>query len=132
MTDRERLIDLLDQKQTLGCATETGINYIQNHKLADYLIAHGVIVPPCNVGDTVYHLYPKQGIKANKVKRIQVGTYGTMIADRNGVFRAEEINKTVFLTREEAERALKEQKKMKVCDICRKENRASWNTHIFK
>ena len=63
---------------------------------------------PCNVGDTVYHLYPKQGIKANKVKRIQVGTYGMMIADRNGVFRADEINKTVFLTREEAERALKE------------------------
>ena len=78
--------------------------------LAAYLISNGVIVLPCNVGDTVYHLYPKQGIKANKVKRIQVGTYGTMIADRNGVFRAEEINKTVFLTREEAENALNDMK----------------------
>lgn len=46
MTDRERLIDLLDQKQYLGFATATGTNYIQNAKVADYLIANGVVVIP--------------------------------------------------------------------------------------
>ena len=115
MTDRERLIGLLsdydfDSTFCNICERPDDCAVCGSERLADYLIAHGVIVPPCKVGDTVYHLYPKQGIKANKVKRIQVGTYGMMIADRNGVFRAEEINKTVFLTREEAERALKEQK----------------------
>lgn len=46
MTDRERLIDLLDQKQYLGFATVNGTNYIQNAKVADYLIANGVVVIP--------------------------------------------------------------------------------------
>ena len=106
MTDRERLIDLIIEAKRTDPETGSFTEY-----LADYLISNGVIVPPCKVGDTVYHLYPKQGIKANKVKRIQVGTYGMMIADRNGVFRDDEINKTVFLTREEAENALKENKR---------------------
>lgn len=117
MTDRERLICLLsnyDFDSTFCDICERlddDCAVCGSERLAEYLIAHGVIVPPCKVGDTVYHLYPKQGIKANKVKRIQVGTCGMMIADRNGVFRAEEINKTVFLTREEAENALKENKR---------------------
>ena len=106
MTDRERLIDLIIETKRTDPETGSFTEY-----LADYLISNGVIVPPCKVGDTVYHLYPKQGIKSNKVKRIQVGTYGMMIADRNGVFRADEINKTVFLTSEEAEKSLKENKR---------------------
>lgn len=106
MTDRERLIDLIIEAKRTDPETGSFTEY-----LADYLISNGIIVLPCNVGDTVYHLYPKQGIKANKVKRIQVGTYGMMIADRNGVFRADEINKTVFLTCKEAEKALKENKR---------------------
>ena len=103
MNNRERLIDLIIEAKRTDPDTGSFTEY-----LADYLISNGVIVPPCKVGDTVYHLYPKQGIKSNKVKRIQVGTYGMMIADRNGVFRADEINKTVFTTRKEAERALEE------------------------
>lgn len=49
MSDRERLIDLMiDAKRT---EPETGsfTDY-----LADYLLEHGIIVPPCNVGDTVW------------------------------------------------------------------------------
>lgn len=103
MTDRERLIELLDQKQTLGCATETGINYIQNSELADYLIAHGVTVSPCKVGDTVYQF---------DAERIYESRIRNVIYETNGIaFDEQAIGKTVFLTREEAERALKENKR---------------------
>ena len=46
MTDRERLIDLLDQKQYFGFATVNGTNYIQNAKIADHLISNGVVAIP--------------------------------------------------------------------------------------
>ena len=90
MTDRERLIDLIIEAKRTDPETGSFTEY-----LADYLISNGVVVLPCNVGDTIYHLYP-------------------MIADRNGMFRADEINKTVFLTREEAEKALLERKSYEV------------------
>lgn len=53
---RDRLINLLNEKQYQGNATDTGLNYIQNSEIADYLIANGVIVPPCKVGDTLYSI----------------------------------------------------------------------------
>lgn len=100
--DRDRLIELLDGAEDLPtCQTYAGF--------ADYLLANGVIVPPCKVGDVIYHLYPIQGIVAKKVKRIQYGSYGLMIADGNGVFHSDVIGKTVFLTREEAERKLRKE-----------------------
>lgn len=45
MTDRDRLIELISRVQYLGGLEE---------KVADYLLANGVIVPPCKVGDTVW------------------------------------------------------------------------------
>ena len=106
MTDRERLIDLIIEAKRTDPETGSFTEY-----LADYLISHGVVVMPCNVGDTIFHLYEKQGIVPKKVKRIQIGSYGIMIADGNGAFSVDCIGKTVFLTREEAERALKENKR---------------------
>ena len=70
-----------------------------------------LIVPPCKVGDVIYHLYPIQGIVAKKVKRIQYGSYGLMIADGNGAFHSDVIGKTVFLTKEEAEAELEKRGK---------------------
>ena len=56
-SDRDRLIELLSNKQQYGIATEEppeAIYTIENHQVADHLLANGVIVPPCNVGDMVY------------------------------------------------------------------------------
>ena len=93
MTDRERLIDfMIDAKRT---EPETGsfTDY-----LADYLLEHGVIVPPCKVGDT---LYCESAIKGHI-------TY-LKAPDLEWIFENREIfGKSIFLTREEAERALKE------------------------
>ena len=46
MTERERLIELLK-----NVPRNTRAFYDQ---FADYLLANGVVVPPCKVGDTVY------------------------------------------------------------------------------
>ena len=93
MTDRERLIDLMiDAKRT---EPETGSF---TEYLADYLLEHGVIVLPCKVGDT---LYCESAIKGHI-------TY-LKAPDLEWIFENREIfGKEIFLTREEAERALKE------------------------
>ena len=105
MTDSENLtallmagaVDCLGKGGTLNCS-----------KLADYLLANGVIVLPCKVGDTVYHVFPKKGIQTNTVRQIRIGSCGKNIFDFYGLFEPSDFGKTVFLTLEEAEKALKE------------------------
>ena len=46
---RDRLIELIDE-----CRSIEGVSMELVEKQADYLLANGVIVPPCKVGDTVY------------------------------------------------------------------------------
>lgn len=107
MTDRERLIELLDKKQYQGNAVETSVNYIQNSELADYLIENGVIVLPCRVGDVVWDRNgePHKVISiewySKKVMHLHCEHHTFSVGKRS-------IGKTVFLTREEAEKALKE------------------------
>lgn len=55
---------------------------------------------PCKIGATVYRLGPN-GIEEERVKRCEV----EIVTDRHD-FHERHIGKTVFLTREEAERAL--------------------------
>lgn len=94
MTERERLIELLNES--------TDKNGIYLDKLADYLLANGVSVPPFNVGDTVYQRDTAGRIYESKIKSI--------IYDTDGVaFDKRAIGETIFLTREEAEKALREE-----------------------
>ena len=95
MTDREQLIVLL--MAGAGDCLGKGIS-LNCSKLADYLLEHGVIVLPCKVGDT---LYCESAIKG----------YITYLKapDLEWIFENREIfGKEIFLTREEAEKALKE------------------------
>ena len=112
MTDRERLIDfMIDAKRT---EPETGSF---TEYLADYLLEHGVIVLPCKVGDRVYEITGRKTVSVYKVRAIRAELFGLFIEwdiveglvwqSLSGI-NADEIGKTVFLTREEAERALKE------------------------
>ena len=57
MTDRDRLIELMC-KAIMEFGNSTGTVYATEY-LADYLLANGVIVPPCKVGDNVYILEEK-------------------------------------------------------------------------
>ena len=108
----DRLIELI-QNAVGGCAR----NWAE--VIAKHLLANGVIVPPCNVGDKVYK------ITRNKVKECEVVFIGISADEKCSYFNFVEnyadgtfmksysmvfdvIGKTIFLTREEAKRALKE------------------------
>ena len=113
MTDRDRLIELLAQKQDYGVELGAHRAIIDNDVLADYLIANGVIVPPCNVGDKVYfdtYLHGDSvGVQSRKVINVK---YVITTEPSKGGIGAEipgyAFGETVFLTREEAEKKLKE------------------------
>ena len=119
---RDRLIEL--QKQAKLICSETNckdcVGYGQgwhcfHHLLADHLLANGVIVPPCKVGDTVYYLdeecyyvceYKVVGLTLSD----EHGPYfflGNHLVEFLDPFDENDLGKTVFLTREEAEQALK-------------------------
>ena len=76
-----------------------------------------LVVLPCKVGDRLYEVTGRKTISVYKVKAIRVELFGLFIEwdivegfvwqSLSGI-NAGEIGKTVFLTREEAEKALKE------------------------
>jgi hypothetical protein len=86
--------------------------------LADHLIANGVIVPPCKVGDTVYEFFDVRGfynISELVVENIVVGINPskcqiycrTKMSGSKDVFYQDSFGKTLFFTKEEAEQAEK-------------------------
>lgn len=104
---KDRLIDLIDE------ATNKGV------KIVPYLLDNGVIVPPCKVGQTVY-IIDEPDFEDPYVLDVKVSAAGQ---DKGGVWvtldlplgfkqsqyiGACSIGQTVFLTEEEAEKALKE------------------------
>ena len=121
MTDREKLIELtqISLNENIGKSCRLAEN------IADYLLANGVIVPPCKVGDKVYIIrknkisYVKEcevvfvGISADKkcsyFNFVENYADGTFKKSYSMVFDV--IGKTVFLTKEEAEKALAERSK---------------------
>lgn len=124
MIDRERLRELIyawefeESKVSIAdCDTDKSFE-----RLVDKLLANGVIVPPCKVGDKVYYLNTqyhmalhRNTIYEAKVARIVVTSLGVAlvihIRDESGCCEVPDIRdfgKTVFLTRDEAEKALAE------------------------
>lgn len=113
MTDLERLTALLDNAP----ADPAGNRNVRT--LAEHLISRNVISLPCKVGDPVFPLNADRRFRAF-IERIIISANGMefewvqyyaapdciQVWDA-GSFAAEDIGKTVFLTREEAERALK-------------------------
>lgn len=121
---RDRLIELL------RCAPFCGYRFDDRYSvgaitpIADHLIANGVVLPPCKVGNTVYVIN-----RANKPQEMIFDTVdlrctcarddscmcGSLCGDVDHNicqkrFKNDfsDFGKTVFLTREEAEKALKE------------------------
>ena len=115
---RDRLIELLKMIEY----QYTEMHSIMTQNVADFLLQRGVIVPPCKCGDTVYYFSHRPlniSVEANTiyeatVVRIVTTRLGTqlVIQIRNewGCTEVPDIRswgKTVFLTREEAEKALR-------------------------
>ena len=117
MTERERLIEIICEGLAQNCGgncTLPNKMYCQNcHILADYLLANGVIVPPCKVGDTVYFVH------RGRIKQLEIHniTYSSKYKDFYLYFVSDDgsesninynhfIGYKLFLTKEEAEKAL--------------------------
>lgn len=112
---RDGLIELLDK-----AFLESDDNYGRPNtdQVADHLLANGVIVPPCKVGDVVYEIQPiRKRVQTYEITTIKYNGhywwFTWILKDRKGIygnvegFSSHQIGKTVFLTREEAEKALK-------------------------
>ena len=103
MTDRERLIELkINFVENFDCGdckpSNNKCRKCLSEKEADYFLEHGVIVMPCKVGDTLYCESASKGqITYLKAPDLEC------IVENKGLF-----GKEIFLTREEAEKALKE------------------------
>lgn len=120
--DTERTPEEIDMDHE---AAETLRQLCQNcdldrlEKLAEADRAGRLVVPPCKAGDTVYEVTSRKTISEYRVKAIRVELFCTFIewdivagfVDKSifGV-PVNEIGKTVFLTREEAEKALEAMK----------------------
>ena len=120
---RDRLIELL-QHFADGTYSSNGhfVDNTQVDDVADFLIASGVIVPPVSIGQTVWFFSGvlEEVCEANVVK-IEINLYtnpmlwfefeysSELIGTHVIKGRIDEfLGKTVFLTREEAEKALAE------------------------
>lgn len=123
MTDRDRLIELLKKDNCPSpflCDEKckyANLKRCYEARTADHLIANGVIVLPCKAGDTLYEITSRKTISEYQVTAIRIELFGIFVdwkitqgfVDRYiSNMPAREIGKTVFLTREEAENALKE------------------------
>lgn len=130
MTERERLIELILSADISLFGTDKSFAEVY----ADYLLENGVIVPPCKVGDTVYvnpytlgylsfadyehcFIHSKHFviaevvsiIKTRKQNLIKLKIYNrTTHTAKYHRYPISSIGITVFLTREEAEKALEE------------------------
>lgn len=113
--DRERLIEILklDPCPSPYLCDENckyaNLKQCYEERTADLLLEHGVIAPPCKVGDTVYR--PSDCLGVVQFVIISFNIYESEMFftdDSENIIYLPDIGKTVFLTREEAERALKE------------------------
>lgn len=113
MNERERLVELLKDNQgdSTYYMTDEAVQSV-----SDVLLANGVIVLPCKVGDTVYEICERRrsgkwqkAIVERVVHGIEIGIDKILTA-RCGTTTyvyLSRLGETVFLTREEAEKALK-------------------------
>ena len=115
MTERERLVELLKNdscQSPMLCDPNckyANLKRCYEERTADYLLENGVIVPPVKVGDTVYiiergnYIIPLCGHrKPHWEKKIEKCSFKYWMLDNH------KFGENIFLTREEAEKALAE------------------------
>ena len=129
MTDRERLIELLKETEEhpektcphyleadcFDCPYDRGEDCDREARKADYLLANGVIVPPCKVRDRLYAIFNNKVVKGiaksleivieeNKISYI----VGLQFFKGIMMIKGFSFGENIFLTKEEAEAKLGE------------------------
>lgn len=123
MNDRDRLIELLMQGD-IAAAKQGVFNCCMCRReaetIADYMLENGVIVPPVYVGGTVYEIRRKAVSPSGRETNCGICTIsflkhciniGSELYVKGKPYVKSDfyrLGKTVFLTHEEAEKALKE------------------------
>lgn len=115
LTSQEVLSMKFEWCAMMDALNSIGGGYTRLRKLAEADRDGRLVVPPCKAGDTVYEVTSRKTISEYRVKAIRVELFCTFIewdivagfVDKSifGV-PVDEIGKTVFLTREGAEKAL--------------------------
>ena len=124
MTERERLIELLTEaedywlKYVDDCAfNQVALSFTFEQLFADHLLANGVIVPLCFIGQPIWYLHKHYDgrieMRKGKVSMLQQKadkSWKVRITVNSSVwdFTPDEIGIRYFLSREDAEKALKE------------------------
>lgn len=121
MSDRERLIELILQSELeaeKNCVYYSRQSRIRAGIVADFLIENGVIVPPVSASDLVFEIRQKYVSPSGRHTDRRVDTYKYLMhavyTDGELFIKPKQyrksdisrIGKTVFLTREEAEKVL--------------------------
>lgn len=114
MTEREKLIKLLRE-------SKASFENALPEEIADYIIENGVIVSPCKMGDTIYEVIGSHYIKSvvcaihisdGSRNRCNHKSESYIVARNKNTnyvkhYNINKFGKTVFLTREEAEKCIK-------------------------
>ena len=111
---KQSVLKLIKEAEEQFAGTGKALLDIEDY-VAEYLTANGVIVPPCKVGDVVWiPSVNSNRVYSKPVKEILIhekdGEIGKYIYCSSAYFPFENIGKTVFLSRDEAEKALAERK----------------------
>jgi hypothetical protein len=117
---RDRLIELIKEHIRSLHLCDSATYFFEGgvKSIADHLLANGVIVPPMALGQTCYNLCAyRNDIDECRVSSITQKADGTLKIRLTYLrsrcvyeIKPNEIGKTVFLTREEAEQALAKMK----------------------
>lgn len=116
---RDRLVELMEDiilscKSSLCADCEhlnVGYPHCMGVHFADHLVANGVVCPPCKIGDTIYTVGFHTGqILESTVYAITFCSDDVLLLMENTTFVSveQQLGKTVFLTKPEAEQKLKE------------------------
>lgn len=119
MTERKRLIELINDAKDIYPTIPiiNGMKQDSSEVIADHLLSNGVIVPPVSLGSRQKVYVPVDGttvVYETMVYGIGVDEDGDMVINPHEYpedafcIIGYNIGKTVFLTKEEAEKALKE------------------------
>ena len=122
VTEREKLIELLKSdscESPMLCDPNckyANLKRCYEERTADYLLANGVVVLPVDIiGNTLWFINCDDNIVCDKIDGITISdrhdVYIFLQNSDNESYELSDIGKFLFLTREEAEKALKEQKK---------------------
>lgn len=106
---------MADMRDRLAALVEEAEGMLNNDfptpdMIADHLLANGVILPPCKVGDTVYYIAFGKVYKGECHAITLKPTMQIHIYDYDGDNASLKADR-VFLTREAAEKALREKEK---------------------